>query len=87
MSSWANSANATIARVHRELPAEASLEERTRAVDAAYPFGARTHFPYKAWLKARRAYLVKFGYRPRREPKNPIDLFPRDPVTGRPVIG
>jgi hypothetical protein len=85
MSSWDDSANAAIARVHAQLAAEVPLEERTRAIDAAYPFGPRTHFPYKAWLKARRSYLVKFGYRPR-QAKNPLDLFPRDPVTGRPVI-
>lgn len=63
--SWADHARAAIARVHATLPADATLEERTTAVDAAYPFGERAHFPYKAWLKARRAYLGQFGLRPR----------------------
>ncbi len=63
-SSWHVTAEATIAAVHDSLPADASLAERTKAVDAAYPFGERAHFPYKEWLAARRRYLVKFGYVP-----------------------
>lgn len=29
-------------------------KETIKAVDAAYPFGERHYWPYKAWLKARR---------------------------------
>lgn len=87
MSSWDDSARATIAKVHGTLSADVTLQERTRAVDAAYPFGERKYFPYKAWLKARRAYLKPYGYVPRQDPRpTALDLLPRDPVTGRPVI-
>lgn len=61
--SWTQEANATIAAVHARLPAGASLEERKAAVDAAYPFGARELHPYNIWLRERRNYLAKFGYR------------------------
>jgi hypothetical protein len=30
-----------------------SRDEVLKVVDAAYPFGARTNFPYKAWLQER----------------------------------
>lgn len=62
---WIDHARATIADVHASLPADATLAQRQAAVDAAYPFGERARFPYKAWLKARRAYLTQFGHRPR----------------------
>lgn len=85
MTDWSEVARRTIARVHAELPADATLAQRTAAVDAAYPFGERAMWPYKAWRKARRAYLVKFGYILPAKP-TALDLLPRDPVTGRPVI-
>ncbi len=65
------------------IPDEATFAERKKAIDAVYPFGERAYYPYKAWLKARRAYLAPY------DPKTPAPLFPgwpRDPVTGRPVI-
>lgn len=31
-------------------------------IDAAYPFNQRSHWPYKAWLKARKTYLRDYGY-------------------------
>lgn len=88
MSGWAESARATIAAVHFRLADDCPLAERIKAVDDAYPFGKRAYWPYKAWLKARKAYLIRYGYRPRGY-KDDAPLFPdlpRDPVTGRPVI-
>lgn len=34
-----------------------TLEERLAAIDAAYPFGERAHYPYKMWLLERRAWI------------------------------
>ena len=65
MSTWADEAGQVIAEVHRTLPETASLAERKAAVDAAYPFGRRSHWPYKAWLRARREYLRQYGYAPK----------------------
>ncbi len=89
---WSDHARKVIALVHAGLPEAATLAERKAAVDAAYPFGSRGYWPYKAWLKARRAYLVPYGYKPRTPiPKTPqqelFEALPRDPATGRPVIG
>jgi hypothetical protein len=63
MRQWSLLAKQTIQQVHAALPAGATLAERTRAVDAAYPFGERSHSPYKTWLRARRNYLEVYGYR------------------------
>ena len=49
--------------VHRAVPADADLKTRQAAIDEAYPFGERNYHPYKVWLKVRRDYLKKFGYR------------------------
>lgn len=62
---WGQRADEVIYLVHRSLPEEATLAQRKKAIDEAYPFGERRFFPYKVWLKKRRAYLVRFGYRPR----------------------
>lgn len=62
--SWSDEAASVIREVHAALPKDATLAERKRAVDAAYPFGSREQWPYKAWLKARKAYLVQHGYGP-----------------------
>lgn len=63
MTTWLERAWAAIDRVDRSLPADATLAERTRAVDEAYPFGERAHHPYKMWLNARALYLGCFGYK------------------------
>jgi len=60
---WAGEALEVINRVHQSLPVDATLAERKKALDAAYPFGCRAMWPYKAWLKQRRQYLGKYGYR------------------------
>lgn len=88
MSGWAEHARSVIQRVSAELPAGIMLGDRVRAIDEAYPFGTRAHWPYKMWLKERRAYLTKYGWLPKGHRAN-TPLFPeltRDPVTGRPVI-
>jgi len=86
MASWGDISRATIQRVHMALPESAGFAERKAAVDAAYPFGTREHWPYKAWCKARRAYLERYGLPPIRVNTNQLDLLPRDPKTGRPLI-
>lgn len=86
MSDWSVIARQTIERVALTIPDDATMKERKAAIDAAYPFGARSHWPYKAWLKARRTYLSKFGPVGRAAPTPLFPDMPRDPVTGRPVI-
>jgi hypothetical protein len=70
---WYDSAVAAIDRAVKDLPADTSLEERTKVVDAAYPFGERAMFPYKSWLRARRHYLARYGYRKRGLPLSPLE--------------
>lgn len=38
-----------------------SKAETAQAIDAAYPFGVRAHYPYKAWLKVRKAFFAQHG--------------------------
>lgn len=66
--SWAEQARAAIARVDEALPKDTGLGERKEAVDAAYPFSRRCHYPYKVWCRERRAYLEQYGYVPQRNP-------------------
>lgn len=67
MADWSAEARAAIAAVHLSLPENVTLAERQKAVDAAYPFGERTMWPYKAWLNVRRIYLGRFGHHPLRK--------------------
>ena len=65
MGYWSDTARKVIREVHATLPATATLDERMKAVDEAYPFGERAYSPYKTWLKARRDYLCRYGYQPK----------------------
>lgn len=85
--SWREQAEAAINRAHNAIPDSATFEQRKAAIDAAYPFGLREYFPYRAWLKARKEYLAKFAAGGSRKVKpTALDVLPRDPATGRPVI-
>lgn len=61
--SWYEQAVDTIREATKDLSNDMPLDERKRIVDAAYPFGSREMWPYKMWLKARRQYLARYGYR------------------------
>jgi hypothetical protein len=71
---WAERAWAVIDELHPTLPEGISLAERKKALIAAYPFGARTGFPYKAWCKAQRKYLSRWAP-PKPIPENMLALF------------
>lgn len=83
---WSRLARETVERVAATIPDGATMKDRKAAIDAAYPFGERAYWPYKAWLKARRTYLSKFGPVGRVPPAPLFEGWPRDPETGRPVI-
>lgn len=72
--SWFDSAVEHIREATKDLPIDTPLQERMKIVDAAYPFGERSMFPYKMWLKARRQYLGKFGYRNDLPLLSPLEL-------------
>ena len=82
---WARIARETVAEVAKSIPDDASLKDRKAILRAAYPFGERAYWPYKAWCKAQREYLARWEA----SKAPPTPLFPdlkRDPVSGRPVI-
>ncbi len=60
MTTWPDQAAAVIRRVLAETK-DLPPAERIAKVDAAYPFGERAYWPYKAWLRARREILVGAG--------------------------
>lgn len=72
-STWRETAWQAIDKMHKALPVPCSLEERKKALDEAYPFVTREHYPYKAWLSARREYLDR--YEPRPIPEEKLGLF------------
>jgi hypothetical protein len=56
---WKDQAATVMTTVYlREASAGASKREIVRAIDDAYPFGERTRYPYRCWLKVRREFLV-----------------------------
>ena len=61
MSHWSASAWAAIDAADKTVPEGASLKDRMKIIDAAYPFHERAHHPYKAWLKARKTYELRHG--------------------------
>jgi hypothetical protein len=69
---WTDLARQRVAQIDAELPATASLGERIIALRKAYPFARRANYPYKAWLRVRRQYLGRHGYRGR---LTPIEAF------------
>lgn len=57
-SRWGAAAEAVIRQVLAECRAlDLDAAATLKRVDAAYPFGERAHWPYKAWLRARRELL------------------------------
>jgi hypothetical protein len=58
---WGTDAWAAIDAADKTVPEGASLKDRMKIIDAAYPFGERAFHPYKAWLKARKAYEMRHG--------------------------
>lgn len=57
---WKDKARDVITAVMRGAFAEGVCrEELLRRVDAAYPFGPRKHYPYRAWLEVRRSLLFE----------------------------
>lgn len=56
---WSAIARRVVGEVHATLPENATLAERKAALKAAYPFGERAMWPYKAWCKAQREYLAR----------------------------
>lgn len=66
---WREQAKLTIQFVNSRLPDNATLAERTKAIDDAYPFEERRAFPYKMWLEERRKCLKQYGYVSKQKPK------------------
>lgn len=65
MIDWQKTASSVIGEVHRNLPADADLAVRKKALRAARPweFGS-TSWGRKVWAKHSRKYLEKFGLPP-----------------------
>jgi hypothetical protein len=61
--SWFDSAKSVITTVHQEQLSKGVTDkaEILKDIDAAYPFGLRQYFPYKAWLRARKEFIARNG--------------------------
>lgn len=61
--SWFDSAKKVIDKCSSEqaLAGITDKAEIIKAIDAAYPFGMRKSYPYKAWLRARKEFIAKHG--------------------------
>jgi len=65
MSHWTRVSDKVLHDVFAALPADATEHDVRKAMAAAYPFGERAMWPYKAWLAACKRWLDawKKGYR------------------------
>ena len=67
----------------KDMPEDATLEDRKRAVQDARPYWVNTtSHGKKSWQAARRDYLIKYGYIPKTKPRHnqapseqPLPLF------------
>lgn len=57
-SRWRREADRVIAEALSALPDDATEGQKKAAIRAAYPFGQRSHLPYRHWLAAQRAALA-----------------------------
>lgn len=65
MIDWQKTASSVVDRVHSELPADADLATRKKALRAARPWEfASTSWGRKVWAKHSRKYLERFGLPP-----------------------
>lgn len=74
---WSNEARRVVAATLAGLPAGATIDEKRKALRAAYPFGPREYWPYKAWCNAVRAALGLKAKKPKSK-KPPKDKTPID---------
>ena len=79
--SWFDSARDHIAIIHDGLAADATFQQRVKALRDGYPFAERRGWAYKAWLKAQRQYLA--SYQPatvdtKRFPLSPLERLMRN---------
>lgn len=62
MNTWATTARAVMAKTLLDCQAASMTPEATaKAIDAAYPFGDRSHHPYKVWLRERKEFFSRHG--------------------------
>lgn len=74
---WGKRAREAISAAHSSLPEGVSFKDRKAAIKAAYPFGERAYWPYKAWCKAQREYLKRY------DPKTPAPPLVREMILAR----
>ena len=74
--SWRDSALKTMFSVYAEQQASGVTcrQQIADAIDKSYPFGERAHWPYKAWLDARKWFFATHGL-PRNKQKPKADLL------------
>jgi hypothetical protein len=61
---WRNVSRTVIDHALSTLPATATFADKKKAIDTAYPFGPRSHHPYKVWLSERKRYLARLSDKP-----------------------
>lgn len=76
MSKWRQAATETMFGVLMEQQALGVTDKAivAKAIDAAYPFGPREHWPYKQWLAARKSFFTLYQL-PRKQSKKEADLL------------
>ncbi len=69
MSAWVKQCHQVISAVDKSLPADATLNDRRKALDAeAYWAHGDTSWGRKVWAREKKAYLQRHGLKPRQVP-------------------
>jgi hypothetical protein len=74
---WGQRANAIIWDSHNRIPKDATYKERKKAIQDAYPWGTRSGWPYKAWLREQRIYLARYADKKEMAAKLPLTPLER----------
>lgn len=85
--SWADRAYLVMCEVRiASLQAGKTPPEIVEAINDAYPFGERKGWPYKAWLRERKAFFIRHGL-PFKKPSGTTgDLFGARAVAEKPLF-
>lgn len=72
---WADKAWKVMGEVRAKCLSENKTPDETaKEIDDAYPFGLRSHYPYKAWLSARKKFFAQHGL-PRKGSKTQAEML------------
>ncbi|MBD2568359.1 hypothetical protein [Anabaena lutea] len=85
-SPWRLAARSAIRSAIAQLPPDCDRIQIKKAIDAAYPFGAREYHPYKIWLSERADAFHELGLLDPKKPKPKMPKKKKPPINPDGVV-